>query len=51
MKSHYHWFWKQDVLCEVDIRLGNMADDENEMLNNFEGKFIFLSQKKTVLKF
>lgn len=50
MKSHYHWFWKQDVLCEVDIRLGNMADDENEMLNNFEGKFIFLSQKKNCIK-
>ena len=45
MKSHYQWFWKQDVLCEVDIRLGNMGDDGNEMLNNFEGKSIFLSQK------
>ena len=46
MKSHYQWFWKQDVICEVDIRLRNMADDGNEMLNNFEGKSIFLSQKK-----
>ena len=46
MKSHYHWFWKQDVLCEVDIRLGNMADDENEMLN--KNPYFFLKKKNCI---